>query len=54
MDSLIQERQDIDKQLDAIWHMCDEVLVKSRQYKSTIAKLNRELTPYDRDKYYND
>lgn len=51
---LIQERQDIDKQLDAIWNMCDKVLGKSREYKGTIAKLNRELTPYDRDAYYND
>ena len=54
IDSLMQGRQDIDNQLDAIWNMCDKVLGKSRQYKSTIAKLNRELTPYDRDRYYND
>ena len=54
IDSLMQGRQDIDKQLDSIWNMCDKVLGKSRQHKSTIAKLNRELTPYDRDRYYND
>ncbi len=54
VDSLIQEGQDIYKQLDAIWNMCDKVLGKSREYEVTIAKLNRELTPYDRDRYYND
>lgn len=54
IDDLIQERQDVDKQLETIWHMCDSVLGKSGEYKSTIAKLNRELTPYDRDRYYND
>lgn len=54
MDSLIQERQDIDKQLDAIWNMCDKVLGKSREYESIIAKLNKELYPHDRDAYYDD
>lgn len=54
IDSLIQERQDLDKQLDRIWHMCDKVLGKSREYEGTIAKLNRKLTPYDRERYYND
>lgn len=55
IDSLIQERQDIDKQLDAIWNMCDKVLGKSREYESIIAKLNKELYPHDGDDaYYTD
>lgn len=54
MDSLIQERQDIDKQLDAIWNMCDKVLGKSSEYESIIAELNKELYPHDGDAYYTD
>lgn len=52
--NLREELLGIDKQLDTIWHMCDKVLGRSREYDATIAKLNRELTPYDRDRYYND
>ena len=51
---LRRELQDIYKEIDTIWHMCDSVLGKSEEYESTIAKLNWELTPYDRDRYYND
>ena len=54
IESIRQEQKQILKDLDAIWHMCDSVLGKGREYEATIAELNYRLTPYDRDKYYND
>lgn len=51
---LRRELLEIDTQLESIWHICDSVVGKSREFKATISELNDRLTPYDRDKYYND
>lgn len=54
IERLRQAEKQILQDLDTIWHMCDSILGKSGQYELTIAELNRELTSYDRDRYYND
>lgn len=56
--SLNQEQSEIKKQLNTIWHMCDDILGISSSMKGEseeiISRLERELYPHDQDAYYRD